>query len=124
MRPFQPVSPLDNSGQIPFGLPMVSTAIPHHQIDHSFHQYTVAGDGRPMTVGQYLDYVLQQQADQVNAFKNDITDAVHGMRAEVQGMRQDINELIDLVKRLDTIKNKKGIKDDKKGLEDDKKGIE
>jgi hypothetical protein len=117
MRPFQPVSPLDNSGQIPFGLPMVSTATPHHQIDHSFHQYTVAGDGRPMTVGQYLDYVLQQQADQVNAFKNDITDAVHGMR-------QDINELIDLVKRLDTIKNKKGIKDDKKGLEDDKKGIE
>jgi hypothetical protein len=114
MRPFQPVSPLDNSGQIPFGLPMVSTATPHHQIDHSFHQYTVAGDGRPMTVGQC----------QVNAFKNDITDAVHGMRAEVQGMRQDINELIDLVKRLDTIKNKKGIKDDKKGLEDDKKGIE
>jgi hypothetical protein len=85
-----------------------------------------------MTVGQRLDYVLQQQADQVNAFKDHITDAVHGIRTGIQGMRQDINELIDLVKRLDAIKNKKGIKDDNKNslenytknLEDDKKDVE
>jgi hypothetical protein len=56
------------------------------QVDHSFHQYTVAGDGRPMTVGQCLDYVLQQ----------------------------DIDELSDLVKRLITTKTQNGVKDDKK----------
>jgi hypothetical protein len=87
----------------------------------SFHQYTVEGDEHPMTVGQCLDYVLQQQADQVNAFKDHITDAVHGIRVEIKGMRQDINELIDLVKRLETIKNKRGVKDDKKGQDDNKK---
>jgi hypothetical protein len=131
MRPFQPVNPLDNPGEMPFGLPMVSAAPPHHPINRSFHQYTVEGAEHPMTVGQCFDYVWQQQVDQVDAFKNRIIDAVDGMRAEIQGMRQEIDELIDLLKRMDTIKSKKGIKDDKKGqqvnkkgLEDDKKGAE
>lgn len=124
MRPFQPVSPLDNPGEMPFGLPMVSAATPHHPINRSFHQYTGEGDEHPMTVGQCLDYVWQQQVDQANAFKTRITDAVDGMRAELQGVRQEIDELIDLLKRMDTIKSKKGIKDDKKGQEVNKKSLE